>query len=166
MSDDGSQPDKKHPAPPPRSSNPTQTPSDDMSTSADEIAGKLNEVFPSPMDTSSQPTGPSLAPMKGKLYVKISEAKGLRPGFDPYVVCVFEWNECISKSVQDEEQESIKRQQKEQNHRDQLDLDAGRPMAIPMKSRQSSHNSALDPPSEHRGQAPVTDPHWNHEAVL
>ncbi|CEN60066.1 Putative Serine/threonine-protein kinase sck1 [Aspergillus calidoustus] len=166
MSDDGSQPDKKHPAPPPRSSNPTQTPSDDMSTSADEIAGKLNEVFPSPMDTSSQPTGPSLAPMKGKLYVKISEAKGLRPGFDPYVVCVFEWNECISKSVQDEEQESIKRQQKEQNHRDQLDLDAGRPMAIPMKSRQSSHNSALDPPSEHRGQAPVTDPHWNHEAVF
>ncbi|KAL3463812.1 kinase-like domain-containing protein [Aspergillus heterothallicus] len=165
MSNDGSLPDKRHPAPAPRSSNPTQTPTNDMSTSADEIAGKLNEVFPSPMDTSSQATGPSLAPMKGKLYVKISEAKGLRPGFDPYVVCVFEWNECISKSVQDEEEESIKRQQKEQNHLDQLDLDAGRPMAIPMKSRQSSHNSALDPP-EHRGRAPVTDPHWNHEAVF
>ncbi|KAL3477888.1 kinase-like domain-containing protein [Aspergillus californicus] len=164
MSDDDLQPDKKTPASPSRSSNPTQPqppPPTEMSTSADEIAGKLNEVFPSPMNTSIQTSAPSVASMNGKLYVKISEAKGLRPGFDPYVVCVFEWNECISKSVQDEEVESIKRQQKEQ---EQSDLDAGRPMAIPMKSRQSSHNSALDP--EHRGQAPVTDPHWNHEAVF
>ncbi|KAL2866742.1 serine/threonine protein kinase SCH9 [Aspergillus lucknowensis] len=162
MSGDGSQPGKKRPAPLPHSSDPAQTQSDDMSRSADEIAGKLNEVFPSPMNTSSQTTAPPVASLKGKLFVKISEAKGLRPGFDPYVVCVFEWNECISKSVQDEEEESLKRQQKE---RGQSDLDAGRPMAIPMKSRQSSHNSALDGP-EQRGQAPVTDPHWNHEAVF
>ncbi|KAL2824623.1 kinase-like domain-containing protein [Aspergillus cavernicola] len=161
MSDDDLQPDKKNPTPHPRS-NPTQLQPDEMADSADEIVGKLNEVFPSPMDTTIQTSAPPVASTKGKLYVKISEAKGLRHGFDPYVVCVFEWNEAISKSVQDEEEESIKRQQKEQA---QSDLDAGRPMAIPMKSRQSSHNSALDPP-EHRGQAPVTDPHWNHEAVF
>ncbi|KAL4871770.1 hypothetical protein BDV12DRAFT_163809 [Aspergillus spectabilis] len=162
MSDDDPQPNKKPPTSTPRSSNPTQPQTNDTSDPADEITGKLNEVFPSSMDTSSQASAPPVAAPNGKLYVKISEAKGLRPGFDPYVVCVFEWNECISKSVQDEEEESLKRQQKE---REQIDLDAGRPMAIPMKSRQSSHNSALDGP-EHRGQAPVTDPHWNHEAVF
>lgn len=165
MSDDDLQPNVKNPAPPPRSSNHTQSPPDELSDSADEITGKLNEVFPSSMDTttSTSPTsGPPVASLKGKLYVKISEAKGLRPGFDPYVVCVFEWNEVISKSVQDEEEESLKRQQKEI---EQSDLDAGRPMAIPLKSRQSSHNPALENP-EHRGQAPVTDPHWNHEAVF
>ncbi|KAL4880060.1 kinase-like domain-containing protein [Aspergillus karnatakaensis] len=162
MSDDDPQPNKKPPKSTPRSSNPTQPKPNDISDPADEITGKLNEVFPSSMDTSPQATGPPLASPNGKLFVNISEAKGLRPGFDPYVVCVFEWNECISKSVQDEEEESLKRQQKE---REQLDLDAGRPMAIPMKSRQSSHNSALDGP-DLRGQAPVTDPHWNHEAVF
>ncbi len=34
---------------------------------------------------------------KGKLSVKIDEARGLKPCYDPYVVCVFEWNEYISK---------------------------------------------------------------------
>ncbi|KAL5336477.1 kinase-like domain-containing protein [Aspergillus crustosus] len=162
MSDEDPQPNKKPLAPAPRSSKPTQPQTNDTPDSADELTGKLNEVFPSSMDTSSQASAPPVAAPNGKLYVNISEAKGLRPGFDPYVVCVFEWNECISKSVQDEEEESLKRQQKE---RAQLELDAGRPMAIPMKSRQSSQNSALDGP-EHRAQAPVTDPHWNHEAVF
>lgn len=163
MSDDDLQPNGKSSAPPPPSSNPTQSPPDELPDSADELTGKLNEVFPSSMDTSSPAEGPPVASVKGKLHVKISEAKGLRPGFDPYVVCVFEWNEVISKSVQDEEVESLKRQQKEV---EPSVLDAGRPMAIPM-NRQSSHNSALENVNpEHRAQAPVTDPHWNHEAVL
>ena len=34
---------------------------------------------------------------KGKLLVKIDEARGLTPSYDPYVVCVFEWNEYISR---------------------------------------------------------------------
>ncbi|KAL5001459.1 kinase-like domain-containing protein [Aspergillus recurvatus] len=162
MSDEELQPNGKTPASPPRSSNPTQLPSDEPSDPADEITGKLNEVFPSSMDTSSPPSsGPPVASLKGKLHVKISEGKGLQPGFDPYVVCVFEWNEVISKSVQDEEQESLKRQQKEL---EQSALDAGRPMAIPM-NRQSSHNNTLES-TDHRGHAPITDPHWNHEAVF
>ncbi|KAL4761638.1 serine/threonine protein kinase SCH9 [Aspergillus foveolatus] len=162
MSDEDLQSNGKAPASPPRSSNPTQSPRDEPSDSADEITGKLNEVFPSSMDTSSPTSsGPPVASLKGKLHVKISEGKGLQPGFDPYVVCVFEWNEVISKSVQDEEQESLKRQQKEL---EQSALDSGRPMAIPM-NRQSSHNNTLES-TDHRGHAPITDPHWNHEAVF
>ena len=33
---------------------------------------------------------------KGKLAVKIDRGRKLKPCFDPYVVCVFEWNEYIS----------------------------------------------------------------------
>ncbi|PYH71487.1 serine/threonine protein kinase SCH9 [Aspergillus vadensis CBS 113365] len=160
MSNEGSQTDKKPPTSSPHPSEPAQPPSDESANAADEIAGKLNEAFPPERDTPS-PTGPPVASLKGKLYVNISEARGLRPGFDPYVVCVFEWNEVISKSAQDEEAATLERQQKEQ---EKSDREAGRPMAIPMKSRQSSNNSALD--GEPRGRAPVTDPHWNHEAVF
>lgn len=159
MSNEGSQTDKKPGTSTPPTSEPTQ--SDDIAKSTDEIAGRLNEAFPTPSD-SPQPTGPPVGSLKGQLYVKISQARGLRPGFDPYVVCVFEWNEVISKSAQDEEEASLERQQKEQ---EKSDVEAGRPMAIPMKSRQSSNNSALDGP-DHRSRAPVTDPHWNHEATL
>ncbi|KAF7588301.1 hypothetical protein BBP40_005926 [Aspergillus hancockii] len=162
MSNEGSQTDKQLVPSSPSSTEPTLQQSDEMDNSTDEIAEKLEEAFPSPAETP-QPTGPSVAPMKGNLYVRISEGRGLKPGFDPYVVCVFEWNEWISKSAQDEEEASFERKQKEQ---EQSDRDAGRlPMAIPMKSRQSSNNSALEG-HEQRGRAPVTEPHWNHEATF
>ncbi|KAE8352445.1 kinase-like domain-containing protein [Aspergillus coremiiformis] len=159
MSNEGSLTDKP-PATSSQSTEPTQS-SDQMDKSTDEIVGKLEEAFPSPAETP-QPSGPPVAPIKGNLYVKISEGRGLKPGFDPYVVCVFEWNEWISKSAQDEEEASVERRQKEQ---EQSDREAGRPMAIPMKSRQSSNNSSLDGP-DLRGRAPVTEPHWNHEATF
>ncbi|KAA8644775.1 hypothetical protein EYZ11_013418 [Aspergillus tanneri] len=159
MSNEGSQTDKKPVTSSPPTSEPVQ--SDDISKSTDEITGKLNEAFPPQSDGPQQPA-PPVASLKGQLYVKISQARGLRPGFDPYVVCVFEWNECISKSAHDEEEASLERQKKEQ---EKSDFEAGRPMAIPMKSRQSSNNSALES-HDHRGQAPVTDPHWNHEATF
>ncbi|PLB36574.1 serine/threonine protein kinase SCH9 [Aspergillus candidus] len=166
MSNEGSQPEKQPPpTSSPRPSEPARTGSNEMddssSTSTDEISGKLNEAFPPEPSSSPQP-GPPVASQKGKLYVKISEARGLRPGFDPYVVCVFEWNEVISKSAQDEEEASLERQHKEQ---ERTARESGRPMAIPMKSRQSSNNSSMEAP-DHRGRAPVTAPHWNHESVF
>lgn len=127
-----------------------------MDGSTDEIAMKLDEAFPRQSSSSPQ-HGPPVGPLKGKLFVKISEARGLRPSFDPYVVCVFEWNEYISKGARDGEEEKKRRQM-------ESDAEAGRPMAIPMRSRQSSHNSAFD--GDHKGRMPVTDPHWDHEAVL
>ncbi|ODM23444.1 hypothetical protein SI65_01033 [Aspergillus cristatus] len=133
----------------------------------EEIAGKMDEVFPSgssSRDRSSSPSNPSVGSLKGKLVVTICEARGLRPGFDPYVVCVFESNEVISKSAHDEEEASIERQQKEQ---EKSDLEAGRPIAIPLKSRQSSSNSlpSLLEGHDQKGKL-MTDPHWNHEAVF
>lgn len=131
----------------------------DVGGSTDEIVMKLDEAFPSQPTTSPQNDPPvGLGPLKGKLFVKISEARGIRPAFDPYVVCVFEWNEYISRGARDGEEEKKRRQI-------ESDAETGRPMAIPMRSRQSSHNSALEG-HDHKGKMPVTDPHWNHEAVL
>lgn len=159
MSNEGPQADKRPATSSPLSPNPSHQQPDEMDRSTDEITGKLNEAFPSRPSTSP-PGGPPVRSLKGKLFVKISEAKGLRPGFDPYVVCVFEWNEFISKSAKDEEADWMERQKQAQS-----ESEAGRPMAIPMKSRQSSNNSLLEPPDKPR--MPVTtDPHWNHEAVL
>lgn len=128
-------------------------------SSTDEIAMKLDEAFPR---QSSPQNGAPVGPLKGKLTVKISEGRGLRPSVDPYVVCVFEWNEYISKGTKDGEEEEEKEKIRRQI---ESDVEAGRPMAIPMKSRQSSHNSSLEG-FEQKGKAPVTDPHWDHSAVL
>ncbi|KAJ5710064.1 hypothetical protein N7493_009656 [Penicillium malachiteum] len=136
---------------------PAEKAKDSRESSTDEITMKLDEAFPR---QPSPQNGPPVAPLKGKLTVKISEGRGLRPSVDPYVVCVFEWNEYISKGTKDgEEEEEQKRRQIES------DAEAGRPMAIPMKSRQSSHNSSLEG-LDNKGKAPVTDPHWDHSAVL
>ena len=166
MSSDGSQPDKKPVTSAPQASEPADyQQTDDMTTETEEITGKLNEAFPSGNSTrSSSPQSSSqVGSLKGKLFVTIREARGLRPGFDPYVVCVFESNEVISKSAHDEEEASIERQKKEQ---EKSDLEAGRPMAIPMKSRQSSSNSLPSLLDEQNAKNLITDPHWNHEAVL
>ncbi|KAJ5162978.1 C2 calcium/lipid-binding domain CaLB [Penicillium coprophilum] len=145
-------------------------PKPDIESSTDEITMKLDEAFPSQSQAEIVPTpaaatsaspanGAPTGPINGKLFVKITDGRGLRPSFDPYVVCVFEWNEYISKGARDGEEEKKRRQ---------LESDAeeaaGRPMAIPLKSRSSSHNSAVD--GDHKGRTPVTDPHWNHEATL
>lgn len=159
MSNESPQVDKRPVSSVPCSPDPSHQPPDEMTRSTDEVAEKLNEAFPS-RPSSSQRGGAPVSALKGKLYVKITEARGLRPGFDPYVVCVFEWNEFISKSAQDEEKDSFERQKAQI----EADSEAGRAMAIPMNSRQSSHNSLLD--GRDKGRMPVTDPHWNHEAVL
>lgn len=167
MSNEGTHPESKKPVTScPQSSDqsrPQQT--DDVTNGTEDISGKVNEAFPSENSRSASPqTGGSVGSIKGKLRVTICEARGLRPGFDPYVVCVFESNEVISKSAHDEEEASLERQQKEQ---EKSDIEAGRPIAIPLKSRQSSSNSL---PSLLEGQDPkgkvMTDPHWNHEALL
>lgn len=179
MSSDGSQSEKKpatsaadessqseNPAPTTATTETTgTTATDEMKNETEEITGKLNEAFPSENSTrsSSPQSNPPVGSLKGKLFVTIREARGLRPGFDPYVVCVFESNEVISKSAHDEEEASIERQKKEQ---EKSDLEAGRPIAIPMKSRQSSSNSLPSLLDEQKAKALMTDPHWNHETVL
>ena len=119
-----------------------------------------------PKSTPSPPVGPP----KGKLQVRISGARGLRPSYDPYVVCVFEWNESIASGKQTDS--NIERD--DSQGKDDLlagipikrsGSDMGRSMAIPMKSRQSSTTSLSDQKKFKAGRQ-VTDPIWNHEAIL
>ncbi|PGH06547.1 AGC/AKT protein kinase [Helicocarpus griseus UAMH5409] len=105
--------------------------------------------------------------LKGKLSVKITEGRGLRPSYDPYVVCVFELNEYISKGAQTEEPNDTETKKGNNDTLSSVPIqrsnsDSGRPMAIPMKSRQSSKNSLLNG----KGANEITDPLWNHEAVF
>lgn len=111
---------------------------------------------------------------KGKLNIKIAEARGLRRCRDPYVVAVFQRSELISggprPSDDDEAMSStpaaigsipIQRQAS----------DSGRPpMAIPMRSRQSSNTSVTDYNTfrnrSNVNRAFYTNPHWDAEAVL
>ncbi|KAN0083377.1 Protein kinase-like domain containing protein [Elaphomyces granulatus] len=160
MSNDNSHPEKRRGGSFASPSSSTSCHLADAASTTEELTGKLNAAFPSPSHTPQE--GPAVALLKGRLSVRISEARGLRPSIDPYVVCVFEWNEYISKSAQGENNRvfDVKRA-----HRDWSDGDLGRPMAIPMKSRQSSNNSQLDG-HDCEGKVPVTELHWNHEAVF
>lgn len=109
---------------------------------------------------------------KGKLTIKIAEARGLRKCRDPYVVAVFQRSELISggpRPVEEEETLSatpsglggipIQRQ----------GSDSGRPpMAIPMRSRQSSNTSIHDYNTFRNRtlRTPSSNPKWDAEAVL
>ncbi|KAK2750953.1 hypothetical protein FQN57_000028 [Myotisia sp. PD_48] len=121
--------------------------------------------------TSSETQGPPVASLKGKLTVKIVEGRGLRPSADPYVVCVFEWNQYISNGVKSSDPNCLDPRNSRLEALSSAPIqrsnsDSGRPMAIPMKSRQSSHNSTLDGHNHNNGSTSVTDPLWNHDATF
>ena len=111
-------------------------------------------------------------PLRGRLLVKISEARGLRPCYDPYAVCVFEWNESIAKN---DSQEGVEMERDDSRGRESslggllIDRSAsgmGRSMAIPMKSRQSSTTSLSEKKKFKSGNSQVTAPRWDHETML
>lgn len=118
--------------------------------------------------TSAAKPGDALptVPPKGKLAVKIGQGRGLKPAVDPYCVCVFDWNEYISQGPkQDRMEMDVDSEQKKPSMAAiavrRTDSDMGKPMAIPMRSRQSSTNGHAE-----KGMEKVTNPHWDHEAVL
>ena len=132
-----------------------------------------NDEIEKPTDGSKADGIPVNSP-KGKLAVKIDRARKLKPSYDPYVVCVFEWNEYISNGPKydamdvDEDGEGPKKGRKEQLSSVPIrrtDSDMGKPMSIPMKSRQGSNNGNADDHDQQQG-ATVTDPQWAHEAML
>ena len=111
---------------------------------------------------------PTTSTPRGKLNIKIAEARNLKASYDPYVVCQFEWNEYVSKGakhdrmdVDGEDQKGPVGQLSSVAIR-RTDSDMGKPMAIPMKSRQSSTNGS----GEERELTKVTDPQWDHKAIL
>lgn len=102
----------------------------------------------------------------------ISEARGLRPSYNPYAVCAFEWIESIARGPKqgdaDAEPDIRSREQSLGSgipiQRSGSDM-GGRSMAIPMKSRQSSTTSLNDFKDFKNGRQ-VTDPKWDHTGVL
>lgn len=122
---------------------------------------------------SSSSAASNLPTVKGKLTIKISEARGLRKCRAPYVVAVFQRSELISSGPRMDESDDetaisnvamggvpIQRQSS----------DSGRPMAIPMRSRQSSNTSTGEPHSfRNRTQTQrqsFTNPKWDAEAAF
>jgi serine/threonine protein kinase SCH9 len=122
--------------------------------------------------STSRSGGVQAPPQKGKLTIKIREGRGLRKSRDPYVVAVFQRSELISpgpRTFEDEEEVTppatgtlmggipISRQ----------GSDSGRPMAIPMRSRQSSNTSTSDYTAfRNRTRRSFTSPKWDAEAIL
>ncbi|KAI0391375.1 serine/threonine-protein kinase sck1 [Xylariaceae sp. FL0594] len=121
---------------------------------------------------TSRSGGVQAPPQRGKLTIKIREGRGLRRSRDPYVVAVFQRNELIShgpRTFEDEDEGTppatghpmggipISRQ----------GSDSGRPMAIPMRSRQSSNTSTSDFAAfRNRTRRSFTSPKWDAEAVF
>jgi hypothetical protein len=107
-------------------------------------------------------TAPVVAP-KGKLAVTISEGRGLRPSVDPYVVCQFQWAEYISDGPRQDESKKGRHMPMQMKR---TESQMGTPMAIPMKSRQSSNSGHSSDPRENGTFDEVTSPTWEHEAML
>ncbi|KAJ4305226.1 Serine/threonine-protein kinase [Kalmusia sp. IMI 367209] len=115
--------------------------------------------------TSSLSQSTLAAPHKGKLSVAISEGRHLRPSVDPYVVCQFQWAEYISEGPRNEASKKNKRNAGPLSIQ-RTDSDTGKPMAIPMRSRQSSNNGTSSDPREDGTFKEVTNPKWEHEAIF
>ena len=116
---------------------------------------------------SSQRDGPVdavLGEAKGKLTVTISSGRGLRPSAQPYVICQFQSNEYISRGPQSNGNaaEGSSPNCLRGLPMQRSDSGTGRPMAIPMKSRQSSHTGI----NSKDGQEATTEPVWNHDAMF
>ena len=162
LSNDGSDKGSKPLAP---TSNPTQSPPDDaLFNSTQQDPAKSDSSTDLLSDHHPLPVGPP----KGKLSIKISSARGLRPSYDPYVVCVFEWNEYISKGPKSDDSDTERSGSRGRDGGVPIKkptLDMGRSMAIPMKSRQSSTTSLSDQ-KNFKSDRQVTDPVWGHEATL
>lgn len=161
LSSDGSEPDGKRAAP----TSPRRDGQEGVEFYHEAAAN--NRIKPPSSAQASLPVGPP----KGKLSVKISEARGLKPSYDPYAVCVFEYNEAVARHPKPEDGKADKDGAFAKDfslggvpiHRSGSDI--GRSMAIPMKSRQSSTTSLSDQKNFKVGRQ-VTNPRWDHEAML
>lgn len=118
------------------------------------------------------PPGAQAPAAKGKLTIKISEARGLRKCKDPYVVVVFQRSELISagpRPAEDDDDAAIAAVQMGGVPIQRQGSDSGRPpMAIPMRSRQSSNTSITDFTTfrNRNNRRSFTNPKWDAEAVL
>ncbi|TDZ13119.1 Serine/threonine-protein kinase SCH9 [Colletotrichum spinosum] len=126
-------------------------------------------VPPSGTQTPRGASGAQVPAARGKLTIKIVEAKGLRRARDPYVVAVFQRSELISggpRSVEDEEDVHMPAPSMGGIPIQRQGSDSGRPaMSIPMRSRQSSNTSISDYNTfRNKSRRSFTSPKWDAEA--
>ncbi|KAI0140843.1 serine/threonine-protein kinase sck1 [Xylariaceae sp. FL1272] len=121
--------------------------------------------------SAAQSTGAHPPSHRGRLTIKILEGRGLRKSRDPYVVAVFQRSELISpgpRTFEDEDDLAIPTSiQMGGIPISRQGSDSGRPMAIPMRSRQSSNTSISDYTTfRNRTRRSFTSPKWDAEAVF
>ncbi|KAL8295298.1 hypothetical protein RB597_008609 [Gaeumannomyces tritici] len=123
--------------------------------------------------TPSLRSGEQVPAPKGKLTIKVTEGKGLRKCRDPYVVAVFQRSELISggpRTFEDEDESALSVGSVPMGGVpiQRTASDTGRiPMAIPMRSRQSSNTSVSDYATfRNRTRRSFTRPKWDAEAVF
>jgi protein-serine/threonine kinase len=151
--------------PMPNQSTPPQTPRTRSQEAKPPTAPPTATNTPTKAPTKSIRTeGTTIGPVLGKLTVDISEGRGLKPSYDPYVVCEFQLSQYISEGPSGEKENKSGSTSKDGLGRIVIrpaSSEQGRPMAIPMRSRQSS-SSGRDP----QAQQEVVNPKWDHRAVL
>ncbi|KAI1190526.1 serine/threonine-protein kinase sck1 [Nemania serpens] len=122
--------------------------------------------------STSRSGGVQAPPQRGKLTIKIREGRGLRKSRDPYVVAVFQRSELISPGPRTFEDDDEVAAPVTTVHMGGIPIsrqgsDSGRPMAIPMKSRQSSNTSVSEYTAfRNRTRRSFTSPKWDAEAVF
>lgn len=163
-------PVKSHPPTPTRALSSNTSASDNTARSnSDNRSTFGREVTPKAL--SPDANGAPVRPPKGKLTVKIIEARGLRKSRDPYVVAVFQRNELVSKGPQQEEDQEDSEEATSSPPVGGIPIsrqasDSGRAMAIPMRSRQSSSTSLTPQDGFPKSRKMITEPKWDTEAVL
>lgn len=120
---------------------------------------------------SGQTNSAAVRPPKGKLTVTISEGRNIKPSVDPYVVCQFQWAEYISEGPKNNDlgkqlAEGLGRNGSPALAIKRTDSDMGRPMAIPMRSRQSSNSGQSSDPKDPSFGRLTSNPRWDHKAIL
>ncbi|KAK7426349.1 Serine/threonine-protein kinase [Neonectria magnoliae] len=108
---------------------------------------------------------------RGRMTIKITEARGLRKSRDPYVVVVFQRSELISSGPRPSEEEATLKVATPKAGGIAIERqgsDSGRAMAIPMRSRQSSNTSISDYNTfrNRNGRQSFTSPKWDAEAAF
>ncbi|KAL7821703.1 serine/threonine protein kinase, AGC family [Trichoderma aethiopicum] len=143
-----------------------ETPNGSASTdAASSEGGETSSGTQTPKNSGSQASS-----AKGRLTIKIVEARGIRKSRDPYVVAVFQRSELISDGpheIEEEEEQSSPSSLGAIPMKRQVS-DSGRPMAIPMRSRQSSNTSIGDYNTfrNRNTKTLYSSPKWDAEAVF
>ncbi|KAK0746234.1 serine/threonine-protein kinase sck1 [Schizothecium vesticola] len=120
------------------------------------------------------PPGVQAPAAKGKLTIKIVEARGLKMCQNPYAVVVFQRSELISGAprvvAENDDDAAITAVASGGIPIQRQASDSGRPaMAIPMRSRQSSNTSVTDYATfrnRNGGRRSFTNPKWDAEAIF